>query len=96
MYLIFIGQDTKTTGKVAGKLMGQILNGHGKVAVVMGLDNLQCLVEKKSFETVIHHRYPSIEIVETVQIEEEKITAFKNTLDLLERIDDLKSVYNLR
>ena len=92
--LCFVGSDTVTTGKVAGELMGQILNGDGKVAIVTGLYNLQVLIERqKAFEAVLCDRYPKIEIVDTVQTKEEELVAFKNTLNLLERVDDLKGIY---
>ena len=92
--MCFVGQDAMIAGSVAGKLMGEILGGHGKVAIVTGLYNLKNLVEREqAFEKVIHNGYPGMEIVETVQTEEDKITAFKNTLALLQREKDLKGIY---
>ena len=92
--MCFVGQDTVMAGRVAGELMGEILNGHGKVAIVTGLLNLQGLVEREqAFERLVCDKYPGIKIVETVQTEEQKITAFKNTLDLLNRENDLNGIY---
>ena len=92
--MCFVGQDTVMAGRVAGELMGEILNGCGKVAVITGASNIQGLVERgQGFETLIRDRYPGIEIIETVQTEEQKIIAFKNTLELLKKERDLKGIY---
>lgn len=92
--MCFIGQDMMMAGRVAGELMGEILNGHGKVAIITGSGKLLCSSErKKAFKTVVSDRYPGIEIVETIETYEQRIVAFQKTLSLLEKVDDLNGIY---
>ncbi|VBB05750.1 Hypothetical protein LUCI_0961 [Lucifera butyrica] len=92
--LCFVGQDMMMAGRVAGKLMGEILNGEGKVAVITGSHNLLCSSERKNaFETVITDSYPGIEIIETIETYEQRIVAFQKTLSLLETVNDLNGIY---
>lgn len=92
--LWFVGQDMVIAGRVAGELMGEILNGYGKAAIITSSRYLLSSSERKtSFETVISERYPNIKIVRVIETYEDKITAFQETLSLLKTVDDLRGLY---
>ena len=92
--MCFVGQDMIMAGKVAGDLMGEILNGKGKVAVITGSENLLCTRERKrGFESVISKKYPNISIVEVIETYEQKIVAFQKTISLLRKVEDLRGIY---
>lgn len=92
--LCYVGQDMVAAGRVAGELMGQILNGSGRVAIITSSDNLLSSMEReKAFEDVINENYPEIEIVDIIETHEEKNTAFRSTLELLRRDADLRGIY---
>ena len=92
--MCFVGQDMLMAGKVAGELMGEILNGHGKVAIITGSGNLLCSSERqKGFEKIISEKYPDINIVETIETYEQRIVAFQKTLSLLKNVENIKGIY---
>ncbi|UOF90958.1 LacI family DNA-binding transcriptional regulator [Fodinisporobacter ferrooxydans] len=92
--MCFVGQDMLKAGRVAGELMGEILNGHGKVAIITD-SKIQSFVQKRQegFEKVIKNTYPNIEIVDVVETYEQKLTTFQKTKSLLDKIEDLKGIY---
>lgn len=92
--MCFVGQDVERAGRVAGQLMGEILNGVGKVAVITDSYKLLSISKRyEGFKAVIKDNYPGIEIVETVETYEQKVLTFQKTLALLEAIDDLNGIY---
>ncbi len=92
--MCFVGQDMIMAGRVAGELMGEILNGKGKVAIITGSYDLLSLNERQnSFEAVICNKYPGIEIVETIEIHEQKIITLQKILSMIKTVDDLKGIY---
>jgi LacI family transcriptional regulator len=92
--MCFIGQDVERAGRVAGELMGEILNGHGKVAVITGSHNLLCSSKRlEGFESVVKDKYPNIDVVDIIETYEEKLVAFQKTMSLLESVKDLNGIY---
>lgn len=92
--MCFVGQDVIRAGRVAGELMGEILNGHGKVAIITGSHNLRSLNERvEGFEAVIKERYSDIEVVDILETYEQRVVAFQKTISLLELVKDLKGIY---
>lgn len=92
--LCFLGQDMVAAGRVAGELMGQILNGRGKVAILTGSDSLLSSKEReKAFEDIISECYPEIDIIDVIETYEAKNRAFQSTLELLRRENDLRGIY---
>ena len=93
--LCFIGQDFIMAGRVAGELMGAILNSHGKIAIIStGLEILFSSSERqKAFERVLVEEYPELKIVKIIKTKEQKMVAFKQTLSLLEAVKDLNGIY---
>ena len=92
--ICFIGQDSIRAGRVAGELMGEILGGHGQVAMVTSSSQLMCSVERQAgFETVIQERYPEIKIAETIETFEEALVAFQKTVNLINTVKDLDGIF---
>lgn len=92
--MCFVGQSMSSAGRVAGELMGEILNGNGKVAIITSTCSLWCSSERqKTFETVIEERYPGIKIVDVIETFEQRMVSFQKTLTLLKSVEDLKGIY---
>lgn len=92
--MCFIGQDVVKAGAVAGELMGEILNGKGKVAIVTGFRNMLNVSKRvEGFEILIKKRYPNIEIVDIIETYEQKLVAFEKTIALLQSVKDLNGIY---
>lgn len=92
--MCFVGQNMLKAGKVAGELMGEILDGYGKVALITDSYDMS-LVSKRieGFEQVMRNMYPNIEMVDIIEIYEQEEIAYQKTLSLLQSVKDLKGIY---
>jgi LacI family transcriptional regulator len=92
--MCFIGQDMIRAGRIAGELMGEILNGRGKVAIITGSRDLWSVRERQEgFEKVVEEKYSNIEVVDVIETYEQRLAVFQKTLSLLETVEDLKGIY---
>ena len=92
--MCFVGQDLIMAGKVAGELMGEILDDDGKVAILTSSETLWSSRERQAgFENVVFNKYPGIEVVDILETKENKIIAFEKTLSLLKNVDKLRGIY---
>ncbi|HHT91692.1 MAG: LacI family DNA-binding transcriptional regulator [Bacillota bacterium] len=88
--LCFVGLDVVKSGRVAGELMGKLLQGKGKVAVVFGSRSILSHNQRiEGFTAVMRQDYPGIEILEMVENLDRDDVSFEVTLSLLERYPDL-------
>lgn len=92
--LCFVGQDVESAGRVAGNLMGEILGGKGKVAIITGAHNMLCVSTRvESFEKIIKSNYPGIEIIDVIETYDQELVVFQKTMSILECVKDLKGIY---
>ena len=92
--LCFVGQDHVMGGRVAGGLMGKILNGDGKIAIITSSLSLLCHCQRiEGFKKKIKEEYSAVEIVKIVENEDMDDNALALTLSLCEEIDNLKGIY---
>lgn len=60
----FLGQDSYKCGKVAGGIVGDLLQGAGKALILSGSDNVPIHQNRRNgFREVIKERYPDIELM---------------------------------
>lgn len=89
----FIGQDSVRAGRVAGQLMGEILNGRGKVAIITGSTLMLNPTERlQGFNEVVSEHYPGIEVVEEIETKEIALITFQKVIDVVNRYDDLSGM----
>lgn len=92
--LCFIGQDLVKSGRVAGQLMGKLLPEGGKVAIITGPAKLKALEERKNgFKKVIKAGYPSIKLIDLVEIENDKESPYLKTIELFRKYSDLSGIF---
>jgi len=92
--MCFVGHDLLKGGRVAGQLMGKLINGEGKVAIITGPYNLLAhKLRTSGFEAVIENEYKNIEIVQKVDNNDNDSISFELTYSLLESIKNLKGLY---
>jgi LacI family transcriptional regulator len=92
--MCFVGQDLVKAGNVAGELMGKLLNGRGKVAIITGSHSLLALKQRiEGFKEVIEKEFPDIQIVREIETLEQREVTFQKTLSLLKSIEDIKGLY---
>lgn len=92
--ICFVGQDHLMGGRVAGGLMGKIINSTGKVAIITSSLNLLCHKQRiEGFTTKIAEEHKGIEIVKIVENEDLDSRAFELTLSICEKINDISGIY---
>ena len=92
--MCFVGEDMERSGRIAGRLMGEFLNGSGKVAVITSSNSMLSVSKREAgFKNFIKQEYKNIEIIDTIETLEQPINTFEKTFDLLKREKELGGIY---
>lgn len=96
--LCYVGQDGYHASQVAGRIMGLMLGGKGKIAVVSSAiddenNSYYVTIREKGFRDFISRVYPNIRIIETVESFESAEITYRETLQVLKAHPDLKGIY---
>lgn len=95
--LCYIGQDGFKAGCVAGRLMGEFLQGHGKVAVFTSdSDNHQSFpfgTREGGFRKLVSEKYPGLEILPNIYTKEKPQIIHREMRRLCETVPDLEGVF---
>lgn len=92
--ICFIGQDTKRSGQTAAGLMGEIIGGKGKIAIISGYEENRSLKNRiDGFTREIFHSYPEIELIAVRYGYDDNWVSEKITEEILEQYNDLKGIY---
>jgi methyl-accepting chemotaxis protein len=92
--LLYIGADSYLEGRTCAETMGKILNGKGKVAIILEKDDIigQNL-RKNGFISLMNEQYPGIKILEFVESEVNETKIFNATLNFVNKYTDLSGIY---
>ncbi|MFM0596450.1 LacI family DNA-binding transcriptional regulator [Paraburkholderia dilworthii] len=95
--LAYVGIDNRCAGRVAGELVGRFLGeAGGKVLVLTGMHDFLGHEERESgFRSVLRRRFPSCDIVETVESREQSAVTERLIRDAFRRYPDLRGIYNI-
>jgi len=92
--ICFIGQDSSTAGKVAGELMGQFVEGEGKIAIITGFYKALGHSQRvEGFKEEIERFFPKVEIIGVYENRDRADEAYYITKKLLQDFPDLKGIY---
>jgi ribose transport system substrate-binding protein len=92
--LFFIGQDLYAAGKTAGRAMGELLDGKGRVAIITGFFNVTAHeLRRTGFVDVIEEEFPGIEIVGQVENLDQAEKARAQAIDFMTAYPDLAGIY---
>jgi LacI family transcriptional regulator, galactose operon repressor len=95
--LAYVGIDNRCAGRVAGELMGRFLGSEGgEVIVVAGLRTYLGHEERDgAFRSVLRRRFPSCEVVATVESREDEKSTERLTRDAFRKYPRLRGIYNI-
>lgn len=94
--LFFIGQDLYAAGKTAGRAMGKMLGGKGKVAVITGFFNVNAHeLRRKGFLDALKAEYPGVEVVGEAEAHDQASEAYNHTKNFMTANPDLAGIYNV-
>lgn len=92
--LCYIGQNAIQSGKTAAGLMGDLLDGKGRVAVISSsIDAPTVSARVSGFINEIHARYPGVDITGVRYCYEDDWVAGKIADEILETCPDLSGIY---
>ena len=96
--LCYVGQDGRRASRVAGRLMGQMLNGKGRVGIISSVikeenNSFFVRVREQGFREFIADNYPEVEIVAEAEGMEDPETTYTETRRLLREHPDLDGIY---
>jgi len=92
--LFYIGADSYLEGRACGEAMGKILNGKGKVAVIIdNINNIGEELRRKGFQNILREKFPSIIIVDTVETNFNNEACYNATQTLLKKFPNLNGLY---
>lgn len=92
--ICFIGQNTKKSGQTAAGLMGEILDGKGKIMIISGYEeNLSLKNRSNSFIKEIELSYPQIEIIGIRYAYDDNWVAEKIAEEALKEHKDIRGFY---
>lgn len=96
--LCFVGQDGERASRIAGRLMGQLLNKQGNVAVISSAvasenNSYYVTIRERGFRKFVAENFPAMRIVECVESFEDPAITYRKTKELLEKFPDLHGIY---
>ncbi len=96
--LCHVGHDAVKGARIAGRMMGLFLRGHGKAAVITNsmsreIYHDQVNTRTTEFAGFIRDNYPEIEIVRYVEGFEDRETTYRETKRLLQEEPDIRGIF---
>jgi LacI family transcriptional regulator len=96
--LCYVGQDGLRASRVAGRTMGNLLRGSGRIAIISSAidsenNSYHVKVREDGFRDFLRETFPDIEIVTAVESFEDPEITYRETLNLLQNRRDLDGLY---
>lgn len=96
--MCFVGMDGNRASRIAGRLMGQFLNGHGEIAIISSAiaeenNNYYVSIREQGFSSFIQQAYPKLQIVERIESFEDPRITYEKTVELLQTHPGLHGIY---
>ena len=90
--------DSAKASRIAGRLIGQFLNGQGKIAIISSAietenNNYYVRMREQGFTDFIRREYPEIEIVSCIESFEDPQITYRKTTELLKEQPELRGLY---
>jgi ribose transport system substrate-binding protein len=93
-YLSFIATDNVEGGRIGARTLGQLLNGKGKVAMVMHAPgSVSTMDREKGFNEVMAKEFPNIQVVATQYSMSDRAKAMAVTENFLTAHPDLNGIF---
>lgn len=93
-YMSFLATNNHEAGQMAGRTLGRLLNGNGKVALVMHAPGSASTMEReRGFEDAIKAEFPGIRIVASQFGQSDRAKAMAATENILTAHPDLDGIF---
>lgn len=92
--LIYIGADSFREGEKCGEIMGKLLNGNGRVAVLINkMTVVGQVLRYKGFKSILNKEYPNIEILGIWEEFEDVKETYRLSKELIKKYPGLSGIY---
>ena len=96
--LCYVGQDGRRASRVAGRTMGNLLGGSGRIAIISSAiasenNSYFVKVREEGFRNFLRETFPAVEIVASVESFEDPEITYRETYSLLKKYPDLNGLY---
>ena len=96
--LCYVGQNGALGARIAGRMMGLLLGGSGKVAVITSaISSENCdyhvATRRKAFSLFMEENYPDVQIIRDIESFEDREHTYIETRKMLDEIPDLRGIY---
>lgn len=92
--LCFVGEDHILSGRIAGSLLAKCLRGSGRVLVVGGArGSTSFRLRLEGFLDTVRLQYSGIEIVRTIETDEDNLAAYQETVAAIAQQPDLQGIF---
>lgn len=96
--LCYVGQDGLRASRIAGRSMGILVQGRGRIAIISSViasenNSYHVKVREEGFRSFISKYYPDVEIVASVESFEDPEITYRETYNLLRKYPDLDGLY---
>ncbi len=96
--LCYVGQDGRRASRVAGRTMGNLLGGSGRIAIISSAvasenNSYHVKVREEGFCSFLRETFPAVEIVASVESFEDPEITYRETYNLLKKNPDLDGLY---
>lgn len=92
----YIGTDNRMAGRSAGLMMGWLMQGQGKVAVLWASSLYRCHDEREAgFRSVLRNKFPEITVLNHIAGDDDSAASYAAFKQALAEHSDLNGVYNV-
>lgn len=89
--LAFVGSGNVNIGKIGGETLAELIDGHGKVAILTRPGQTNFEERLQGYEEALS-QYPDIEIVQIVNTQQDRVIAASGAATLLQKYPDLAAI----
>lgn len=94
--LCMVGEDGRTSGRVAASLLAKSIGGKGEVAIINGHPDMAVHSARQAgFEQVMRERFPEIHIVEVINCRDQRVIAYEQTAKLIKKYPKLQGIFSV-
>lgn len=92
--LCHVGSNYRKSGETAGGMMGLVTGGHAKILIATGSRHILGHIQRpQGFTEICQTRYPGMEIVDTIETEDDGELAYNKAVDALRAHPEIDAVY---
>lgn len=92
--IFFVGEDASRSGRMAGDMMGRLLGGKGKIAIMTSFFHPGAAMDRVNGFIEALKRYPDITIVADSEYSDDEEKAYHVVEDIISRYPDLDGIFS--